>query len=340
MKKIYVFAPSNLATGGPELLHQLCYVLRNFGYDACMCYYRFNKNKHRTPVCEAYTEYNNPYICEEELADDSNHIIVLPETYFKGVYRYRKSKIVFWWLSVDNFYGSSIRGLHRVYKSTKYIIRFRFPFVTTAKKVFRNTNIYHLTQSQYAFSHCLSNVSAPANRVFYVSDYLNSLFIKEAFANDINNKENIVLYNPQKGYKFTKKLMEHGTNIKWIPLINLTRIEMAELLKKSKVYIDFGNHPGKDRIPREAAISGCCVITGKKGSAAFKEDIPIPEEFKFDDKLCQYDNIITLINKMFNDYNKYYEKYNKYRTMILAEEKKFYCDVKETFNVIMNDDTF
>lgn len=61
----------------------------------------------------------------------------------------------------------------------------------------------------------------------------------------------------------------------------------AFCMSKSKVYIDFGNHPGKDRIPREAAISGCIVITGKRGAAAFAEDVCIPETYKFDESCAK-----------------------------------------------------
>ena len=51
----------------------------------------------------------------------------------------------------------------------------------------------------------------------------------------------------------------------------MTPEQVVDLMSESKVYIDFGNHPGKDRIPREAVINGCCVITGVRGSARFKE---------------------------------------------------------------------
>lgn len=36
----------------------------------------------------------------------------------------------------------------------------------------------------------------------------------------------------------------------------------------------FRQPPGKDRMPREAAMPGCCVITGKRGAAANPFDIP------------------------------------------------------------------
>ena len=46
------------------------------------------------------------------------------------------------------------------------------------------------------------------------------------------------------------------------------------------IYIDFGHHPDKERLPREAAIHGCIVITGLCGSAANSQDVPLPNYLK------------------------------------------------------------
>ena len=56
--------------------------------------------------------------------------------------------------------------------------------------------------------------------------------------------------------------------------------QVQAMLKKAKVYIDFGGHPGMDRIPREAALAGCIVVTNREGSAAFRQDVPIPSQYK------------------------------------------------------------
>lgn len=112
---------------------------------------------------------------------------------------------------------------------------------------------------------------------------------------------------------------------------------MSNLLLKSKVYIDFGNHPGKDRIPREAAISGCCVITGLRGSAKYYEDVPINNEYKIKDS---EDNIIEIINKIQNIFENFEENYlnfEEYRKYILNEEKVFNQNVKYIFNKIIID---
>ena len=50
--------------------------------------------------------------------------------------------------------------------------------------------------------------------------------------------------------------------------------------RRGQVYIDFGHHPGQDRLPREAAACGCLVVTGTRGSAGFHADVPLPPALK------------------------------------------------------------
>jgi hypothetical protein len=109
---------------------------------------------------------------------------------------------------------------------------------------------------------------------------------------------------------------------------------MREVLETSKVYIDFGNHPGKDRIPREAAISGCCVITGKRGAARFYQDVPIPEEYKFDDNTESIPAIVRQIKTCIANYGNHFHDFDQYRTMIREEHHAFLINVKEIFKEI------
>ena len=106
---------------------------------------------------------------------------------------------------------------------------------------------------------------------------------------------------------------------------------MQELLGTSKVYIDFGNHPGKDRIPREAAIMGCCVITGKRGSAYFHEDVMIPDEYKFEDRLDAIPSIVELIQNCMTNYEERLLDFEQYRAYIKNEQKQFSKDVESVF---------
>ena len=100
-------------------------------------------------------------------------------------------------------------------------------------------------------------------------------------------------------------------------------------MQSSKVYVDFGNHPGKDRIPREAAANGCCIITNKQGSAAFREDVPIPEKYKFEEPLEEVDRLKELLVDICSNYSEHVSKFEEYRNWIKDEKVRFDAEVVE-----------
>mgnify|MGYP001474768231 CR=1 FL=1 len=339
---VYVAAPANLATGGPELLHQLAYHLRNnLKIDAYMYYFNANDTY---PVHPEYKCYHNPFV--KEIKDDEKNILILPEVFteckiFNNCLKIRKC---LWWLSIDNFYINILLNVKTNFFLSRTVnklfkVLFRRSLIDINKKVmfkakkfdllhYIDSNWLHLVQSVYAFNHLLTK-NIPKDKIFYLSDYLNEDFLKTQ--TDLAQKQNIIVYNPQKGFAFTDRILKKAKDIKFIPIINMTREEVIKTLQRAKVYIDFGNHPGKDRIPREAAILGCCVITGKRGSAAFYDDVPIPEEYKFEDKKENIPAIIAKIKDCLENYDERYNDFNNYRDVIKQEPKKFLDDLNKIF---------
>ena len=100
------------------------------------------------------------------------------------------------------------------------------------------------------------------------------------------------------------------------------------------VYIDFGNHPGKDRIPREAAMRDLVVIVGKKGSAANDVDVPLPADLKFDVAESQLDAISEKLHQCIRDYSSEHARLEKYKQMVRDELQTFECNVISTFEKI------
>ena len=131
--------------------------------------------------------------------------------------------------------------------------------------------------------------------------------------------------------EYTRQLIRLSPDLEWRPIQGLKRKQLVELLRKSKLYIDFGNHPGKDRLPREAALNGCCLITGIRGAAYFYEDIPIPDIYKLDEKKVSKEDVISLIRNVLADYEKCFSDFNYYRSRILMEKAEFEEDVKKLF---------
>ena len=273
MKIIYIVSPAYIATGGTELLQQLCYVLNSTGKK---CYMYYTEEYNDSDVEKKFKKYNNQAV--ERIPDNINSVIVIPETRIDFAYKFKSATIYFWWLSVDNYYGS--RKL-----KTDIAHSIVYSFKDKRNQFLFKRNI-HLVQSEYAKQYLLKEKNIDNKNIHYLSDYLNDTFLNNAMG-DINSnlRKNQILYNPRKGLKFTEILIDNIVEYDWIPLQGLTPDEMLHLMQISKVYIDFGNHPGKDRIPREAAICGCCIITGKRGSANNKIDIAIKDKYKFEDRL-------------------------------------------------------
>ncbi len=107
---------------------------------------------------------------------------------------------------------------------------------------------------------------------------------------------------------------------------------MLHKLKTCKIYVDLGAHPGKDRIPREAALAGCVVITNKLGAADNEVDIPIEE------KVDGPEELKVLIEDIFKNYESYYEKQKNYRDIIVNEKDIFKSQVKTFIAYLANND--
>ena len=114
--------------------------------------------------------------------------------------------------------------------------------------------------------------------------------------------------------------------------MGLTPDGMRQVMRQAKVYIDFGEHPGKDRIPREAAMCGCCVITNRNGSAANNVDVQIPDKYKFDNEADEK-QVIECINDIFENYSEVKKEYIPYINKISGEFIEFEKDIVRFFSM-------
>ena len=319
---IYVLCPANVKTGGPELLHQLVYKLNNLGFKSYIAYFECNEENDPTPA--DFKKYINEYKIINEIEDNEKNLLIFPEANLEMIRKFKYIRKVLWWLSVDNYINKyETKDAKRIYGVKQEIINILKNRIKYRKDVYKYD--YHLCQSQYAIDY-LKNKKITKN-VFYLSDYINSDFFEKTY----NARNDKVLYNPKKGMQFTKKIIEESNNLNWIAIQGLTTKEVRDLLLTSKVYIDFGNHPGKDRFPREAAISGCCVITGRNGSARNDIDVPIKAKYKFDRNIKNINPILMEINNCINEYEEASKDFDNYRKIIMNDELKFENDIINIF---------
>lgn len=312
--RILVCCPGGIVTGGPELLHQLVHELRNLGHNAYICYYPFDSG-HECP--DAYADYNSP---QARFRDQPGDLVILPEVRTILAGRIRHADVAIWWLSVDNYFGR--RGeswLGDAYRSITSLALNRLSLRHLANRT-------HLVQSAYARDFLARSSITSC----MLTDYLSREHFESKRA--LPNKSDIIAYNPRKGISRTRRLIESNLDLSFVPIHRMTKNQVSDLLSQAKIYIDFGNHPGKDRLPREAAMAGCCIITGKHGAAENAEDIPIPIKYKLNDKnpgfLSEFKDLAHDIIQNFEEHSQHFEDY---RASIRSERSTFKGQVISIF---------
>ena len=323
---VYLICPPAYASGGPELIYQLANKLAGHGVETYMYYHP----KHEDPVHPNYVAYGTRSV--DVIEDDKRNLLIVPEALvpsFNQAETFNHIRKCIWWLSVDNFFVEVYRRARarrvariplirnlRIYEKRYFAAQVRAPHYD-----------YHLAQSHYAMA-LLKKEQIEAS---YLSDFLSRPFFERAKELQEIKKENIVLFNPAKGHRFTSKIMAKAPDLNWIPIQNMSPAEVADLLARAKVYIDFGHHPGKDRFPREAALLNCCIITGKRGSAYYDEDLNIPKPYKINDFKFNIGRITRLIRSCLQDYERHTKDFDHYRDLIRKEEQQFTDDLRSVF---------
>lgn len=329
IKKIYVATPGDKDNGGGESLHQLVDACNRLGYDAYIYYLHVK----RDTVLEKMKIYNIQVATDIE--DVESNLLICPEmlTYPLKKYRYIRKGI--WFLSLD-YYLRSLPYYRTVFVSKKWNIpSFLFPITFLAVLVGTNATFKSFDFAKDNICYFLYNVEYAREYIEekccnkHISQYLcgpiNNIYFEED--EDILEKEYMVAYNPRKATDFTQKIINSfeqcNLNIKFVPIQNLEQHEVKAVLKKAAVYMDFGYFPGPERIPREAVMMKCNIVTSNLGSAANEIDVPIDSLFKFSLEDSNIESIVALIKNMIISYEKYVPMYEKYRMKVKKQKKEF-----------------
>lgn len=311
--RLFVLCPANANSGGPELLHQFVDAARSCGRDARVLYYPFSRENMRP---EKFNDYNAPQGYFEESFGAE---IIVPEVATKLIKQFPRSDISIWWGSVDFFFGFARDSMLR--DSLRYLRGIAFRRLP----LHRLRGFKHFTQSEYAKEFLRSH----RIEACMLTDYLNA----SHFSPLTMRRKMRICYNPAKGMHVTKQLIKNNPDYEFIAIQGLTPSGVKELLSSSTVYIDFGNHPGKDRMPREAALAGCCVVVGSKGAAKFS-DVAVPDRFKLDESSALFNaQFSSLLMEIDNDFEAVSKVFDDYRNRIRDEKSVFLNQVNEYFGV-------
>ncbi|MCB9263251.1 MAG: hypothetical protein H6607_12830 [Flavobacteriales bacterium] len=292
--KIYVLCPKALVTGGTEALHQLVDAINRHGGQAFIVYYAGQKIGVRNFVPLKFRHYKIRVL--RNIDDIARNAVVAPEIDIEFLSLYKKASKYIWWLSVD--YGSKIDP-----------------------NWFKMDDVTHLYQSYYAKEFL---VKKGVTNLKSLSDYVVNYPITQ-----MNKKKEIIAICTSKLDKRYEEVIEKiEAEFETVSIKSLSRIGLSKLFNKSCVIVDFGMHPGKDRLIREATLMNNFVIVSQNGACNNVVDVPIDNDSKISATNSDVINLIrNLISSDFEFSN------GRYKKKVKNEKFVFFKEVRECFHL-------
>ena len=303
--------PANFATGGTESIHQLVSAMNRVkDVHARILYTNWNRKDTSQP--KEYVHYECEYITE--FPSDFKGCVIFPEVYGNDAVKpqYKDCVVAMNWAGVDVYDWNVPKEKRGIYLQRKDMI--------------------HIARSKYAMDTLTKKGLKPIEVACTVSDEFFEPYEEEP-------RWNTVLYNGV-GFKLTPfqkaviEMCKAQYHIKFLPLINFKRPKLIEIMRRSKLYIDFGEFSGRERLPREAALCGCCVLTSNLGAAGYFEDVAISDRYKFDD--TQLAEAVERIREIIRNYPTIKTDFDEYRISLCKDREIYPKQVKELCDALFN----
>jgi len=371
---VFVFAPAQYYTGGVTALYQLCKNLNNY-IDTYIAFIdTLSDEKIEKYIHQNYLHFRCDHVSQSKVLDSKDHIIVIPESRPDLIAKYKFSKKIIYWLSVDNFLVSispisrsvAVKLLYNLISSSRFDLIWFFG-LSIFKRYLKNDRTYirllsnalkgeyyssfardktvqippadvHILQSYYVYNF-LTNF-AKTSKMFFLHEPLEDDYLNFPISKD--RKEDIVTWNTRKAYPITLKVIKalKKNKVHVVDLENVGKGNMINILGKSKIFIDIGIHPGRDRPPREAVVLGNIAVVNNHGGCFYYDDCMIEPPFKVDcytETKCNIDpkKVAEDILHYMENYEYYYKKYfTKFRDYILEEPKLYQKEIEQLAKVL------
>jgi len=242
MRKFVIICPGGFITGGPEALHQLCHHLNQVPGVEAWMHYIGGFDERL--VDEYWSRYDVQAVPSP--ASDGASLIIPSNVDPRGYEASRGGSKWLWWLAGKRTLPLEALG-----------------------------DCHHAFQSHYA-RRLLERLGYGG---LMLTDYVRDTFDAGA---PVGAKEDLIAYNGTKSALHMTRIRLSWPQLPCVPIRGMSHDRVRAVLERAKVYVDFGPHPGRDRMPREAALLGCVVFTNRDGAAGVHEDVPLPEELKVD----------------------------------------------------------
>ena len=280
------------------------------------------------PDVAAYANYDAPI--RDMPGDTADIVVIAPETYIGVLKRFKFAKRCIWWLSIDDsphffFRKRWMTGqiLERKTAVRAWQLSTNCDMRSTARFVSR---CYNFTQSDYAWNHLYARFGVLPTML---SDFTSAEGQPD---HEWAPRAKRIAYNPAKGGAFVERIAARRPDLEWVPIQGMSKGDVTTLLRSAAVYLDLGHHPGKDRLPREAAVNGAIVVVSRRGSAAIHADVPIPWRFKLDlTPDLDVDDASARLDAILGDQVTAHREQQELRHSVVRERAQFRAEVKNIF---------
>jgi hypothetical protein len=309
--RVVLFCPPAL-TGGPEAIHQLAHALNSQGVDAFIVYSGPGHtaglhdgrlvcaNPAHAPSMAAYARYRPRVAAEIPLGPET--LVVAPEPWLDLPGAFAPCGGAVWWLSVDN-------ALPRHPQLADPAAR---------RAALANRPLIHFHQSAYARTWL---AEAGVHRLYPLGDYTSEEFTERPATGPAPRA--LAAFNPEKGGQAAEGFFSGLPQYEALALRGLTKAQLREVFAERLLYVDFGAFPGKDRMPREAAISGSVVFVRRAGAADNDEDYDLPSFYRFDAAEAASGELAARLAAVAGDPQGHWDQQAAFRAQILGEKRGF-----------------
>lgn len=103
------------------------------------------------------------------------------------------------------------------------------------------------------------------------------------------------------------------------------------MYKKAKLYVDFGEFGGPERMPKEAVYFGCNILVANHNAAANDFDVAIPQKYKVEDGTpaevfeSVIGNMLARYEELNRDFVPFREKVERLEDNFLGHIQNVFC---------------
>lgn len=323
-KIIYIFCPANLETGGPDALHQLRYYMEKVNLTAYIVY--FNTTVGINPTADRYKIYEPKIKKLEDIEDNENNLLIAPESSSILLNNCKRIKKCIWWLSVYYYDNPPLKRFQRFKNRIKKVVGM---YEDPNRFNFSIKDCLNLCGSKYTYEFLKKQGVRNAQ---YLVEPISKVFLDYKETDELQ-RDNVILYNPGKPSEIMTRLLE-SNEFEFNALKGYSVSELIDVYRKAKLYIDFGNFGGPERMPKEAVYFGCTILVGKRNAARNNFDVAILNKYKIK-KYNDLDLVKQKIYYMLDNYETNIGDFEFFREKIKNMESNFVKQIEDIF--ISND---